>query len=353
MQEIQKGLTFIAILAGLVIFGWLLIKLSPVLAPFLLAALLAYLANPLVERLSNQGKYKIPRTVAVILVFVFMIAIVLLGLLYLIPMLHKQMNEFIEFFPKIIKWLQEALLPKLEAVLGLSLDQPDMQALQDKLIQHWSKATDLVTMVSVKFVQSGMTLINWLVNFFLVIVVAFYLLRDWHGCLKAVQQVIPQSYRSQVVGFVRKADEVMGSFLKGQLTVMLSLGVIYAVGLSIIGLKFSVMLGIGAGLLSIVPYLGSIVGIVAALLVALLTSHDWMMLLWVAVVFGVGQSIESMVLTPLLVGDKLGLHPVVVIFAVLAGGQLMGMVGILLAIPVAAILAVILREPVLEWAKRS
>lgn len=353
MQEIQKGLTFIAILAGLVIFGWLLIKLSPVLAPFLLAALLAYLANPLVERLSNQGKYKIPRTIAVILVFVFMIAIVLLGLLYLIPMLHKQMNEFIEFFPKIIKWLQEALLPKLEAVLGLSLDQPDMQALQDKLIQHWSKATDLVTMVSVKFVQSGMTLINWLVNFFLVIVVAFYLLRDWHGCLKAVQQVIPQSYRSQVVGFVRKADEVMGSFLKGQLTVMLSLGVIYAVGLSIIGLKFSVMLGIGAGLLSIVPYLGSIVGIVAALLVALLTSHDWMMLLWVAVVFGVGQSIESMVLTPLLVGDKLGLHPVVVIFAVLAGGQLMGMVGILLAIPVAAILAVILREPVLEWAKRS
>lgn len=353
IQDIQKGLSFIFILAGLFLFGWFLINLSPVLTPFLLAALLSYLANPIVEKICQDGKYKIPRTLAVILVFTFIVLVVLLALLYLIPLLHKQMNEFIEFFPKIIGWMQQVLLPKLEAAFNLEIQQPDMQVLQEKLIQHWTKATDLVTMISIKFFQSGVTVIGWVVNFFLVIVVAFYLLRDWHACMNAVVQVIPKSMRAKVLGFFSKADEVMGSFLRGQLTVMLALGLIYALGLTLIGLKFSVILGVGAGLLSIVPYLGSIVGILAALLVALFTSQDWMMLVWVALVFGIGQSIESMILTPMLVGDKLGLHPVVVIFAVLAGGQLMGMVGVLLAIPVAAILAVILREPVLEWARRS
>lgn len=353
MQEIRKTLTFFAVLIGVGISGWLLVKLSPVLAPFLLAALIAYLADPIVEKLSKDGKYKIPRVLSVVIVFVFLALIFLLFLLFLIPTLNKQVTEFIYAIPQGIAWIQNALIPKLQSLTGIPFESYDFKTVQDKLIQHWSKASDLLTTVSSWLLHSGMTIVHWGINLFLTVVVTFYLLRDWHVCLTNAQKVIPLSYRDKVVNLCRKADEVMGSFLKGQLTVMVCLGIIYSVGLSIVGIKFSVLLGLGAGLLSIVPYLGSIAGIVATLIVALTQATDIWLFVWVAVVFGIGQMAEGMVLTPLLVGDKLGLHPIVVIFAVLAGGQLFGMVGILLAIPITAILVVLLREPVLEWASKS
>jgi predicted PurR-regulated permease PerM len=353
MHEVQKGLTFVAVLASIILTGWLLVQLGPVLAPFIVAAFIAYLADPIVEKLSKEGKYKIPRTVSVIIVFVFLSLMFLLFLLYLIPTLHKQLSELISAIPSGIEWVQQVLIPKIENLTGTVVEQYDLKTVQDSLIKHWTKASDLLSLITTWILHSGMTIVHWGINLFLIVVVTFYLLRDWHFCLANIQKIVPQSYRSKVVSFFRKADEVMGSFLKGQLTVMLCLGVIYSVGLSIIGIKFSVLLGLGAGLLSIVPYLGSIAGVAAALLVALAQAQDVWLFVWVAAVFGVGQAAEGMLLTPLLVGDKLGLHPVAVIFAVLAGGQLFGMVGILLAIPITAILVVLLREPVLEWASRS
>lgn len=353
MQEVQKGLTFVAILAGILLGGWLFAQLTPVLAPFMVAALLAYLSDPIVEKLSKDGKYKIPRTFSVIVVFIFLGLLVLLFLLYLIPTLHRQLLELIQAIPGAFEWIQNILIPKVESITGVEIEHYNLKKVQDTMIAHWTKASDIITLASSWILHSGLAIVHWGINIFLIIVVTFYLLRDWHLCLNGVQSVIPQSYREKVVGYFRKADEVMGSFLKGQLTVMVCLGAIYAVGLSIVGIKFSVLLGLGAGLVSIVPYLGSIVGITATFLVALTQAQDWWLFVWVALVFGIGQIAEGMILTPLLVGDKLGLHPVVVIFAILAGGQLLGMVGILMAIPLTAILVVLLREPVLEWAKRS
>ncbi len=353
MQDLQKGFSFLAILVGMICGGWLLVQLTPVLAPFLVAALLAYLSNPIVEKLSQDGKYKIPRTLSVMMVFVFISLLAMLALVYLIPILQNQINDLIEMIPALMIWLQETFIPKLQAFVGIEFAEADLQFLRNQITEHWSKASNTLAFLTKWLFASGMTAIQWVINLFLIFVVTFYLLRDWHACIKASQNILPKSIRSKTIHFCHEADKVMGSFLKGQLSVMLGLGLIYTIGLSLIGLKFSALLGISAGVLSIVPYLGTVVGIVSALLVAIMQSSDLSLLIWVSVVFGVGQVIESVILTPMLVGDKLGLHPVFVIFAVLAGGQLLGMVGVLMAIPVAAILVVLLREPILEWANRS
>ena len=161
----------------------------------------------------------------------------------------------------------------------------------------------------------------------------------WH-----IRDLLPRSRVDLVVRLSRECDAVLSAFLRGQLLIMVLLGTIYAIGLSIVGIDLAMLLGLLAGAASVVPYLGVIVGILAAGTAAMVQFHDWIYLLPVLVVFGVGQLLESLFLTPVLVGDKIGLHPVAVIFAVLAGGQLFGFVGILLALPVAAVVMVLLRH---------
>jgi predicted PurR-regulated permease PerM len=178
----------------------------------------------------------------------------------------------------------------------------------------------------------------------LIPVVTFYLLRDWDVLVARIRELLPRQQEPTVVKLAKNSDEVLGQFLRGQLAVMVALGTIYTVGLWIVGLDLALLVGMIAGLVSFVPYLGFIVGIVLAGVAALMQFGDAVYLLYVAIVFGIGQVLEGMVLTPLLVGDKIGLHPVAVIFAVMAGGQLFGFVGILLALPVAAVVVVILRH---------
>jgi predicted PurR-regulated permease PerM len=192
--------------------------------------------------------------------------------------------------------------------------------------------------------QSGVALLAWLANLVLVPVVTFYLLRDWDVLVARIHELIPRQQEPTVAKLARASDEVLGQFLRGQLTVMVALGVIYTTGLWLIGLDLALLVGMIAGLVSFVPYLGTIVGILLAGVAALMQFGDAMHLLYVAIVFAVGQSLEGMILTPLLVGDKIGLHPVAVIFAVMAGGQLFGFVGVLIALPVAAVVVVILRH---------
>ena len=353
MTEIQKGLTFVLILFGLVVGGWLLVLLSPVLTPFLIALVLAYLCDPIVERLSHFGKFRMPRTFAVCVVFAVLTLLLLLVVIYLIPVLNRQIRELISAIPAGMQWIQTELMPKLESMTGFKVEHYDLAQVQKTLVSHWTKASDLVSWISQWIFHSSLALVHWIINLLLIAVVTFYLLRDWHKLLSGLKSLMPNSSQDKVITLVKKSDVVMGSFVRGQLGIMLFLGVIYAVGLTLIGVKFSVLLGLSAGLLSLVPYLGSIAGLLITLVVALVQSHEWALLLWVALVFGVGHLIEGMILTPLLLGDKLGLHPVAVIFAVLAGGQLLGMVGVLIAIPLTAILVVLLRDPILGWAKSS
>jgi predicted PurR-regulated permease PerM len=192
--------------------------------------------------------------------------------------------------------------------------------------------------------RGGMAVVALLINLVLIPVVTFYLLRDWDLLIRAIHDLLPRSMEVEISRLASDVDKVLSAFLRGQLMVMIALGVIYTIGLSLLGLEFASLIGMGAGLLSIVPYLGSIVGVLVAAGAAIFQFQDVFHLVMVLLVFGVGQSVEGMYLTPKLVGDQIGLHPVTVIFAVLAGGQLFGFLGILLALPVAAVLNVLVRH---------
>lgn len=216
-------------------------------------------------------------------------------------------------------------------------------ALQESLREQWQQAGGAVKGIVGVISSSGVTLLAWIGNLVLIPVVTFYMLRDWDIMVARVHELIPRRYEAVVSQLARASDEVLGAFLRGQLMVMMALGGIYSVGLSIVGLELAVLIGMLAGVVSFVPYLGFIVGIVVAGVAAIMQFQELLPLLYVVIVFGIGQMIEGMLLTPLLVGEKIGLHPVAVIFAVLAGGQLFGFVGILLALPVAAVVMVVLR----------
>lgn len=339
LTDSQKWL----VLALVTSLGWLLYLLAPVLTPFLVAALLAYLFDPMVNRLQL---YRVPRTLAVALVLTGLTLIMVLLLVLLVPMLEQQIVWLVKQFPHYIDVIQ-LQLPLWAERLGVdpalfniaAIKQLVLDNLGDTMAKSGGIAMTLFKSVS----SSGMAIVAWTANLLLIPVVLFYLLRDWDVLLARIDELLPRNYQPLVKQLATESDQVLGGFLRGQLSVMLALSLIYSVGLWFAGLKLALLIGMLAGLVSFVPYLGFIVGIIAASVAMLLQTHELMSLLPIFMVFGVGQMLESMLLTPWLVGDRIGLHPVAVIFAVMAGGQLFGFVGVLLAFPTAAVLAVLLR----------
>jgi predicted PurR-regulated permease PerM len=337
MTDMQKWL----VLAGLLISGWLVYLLAPVLTPFLVAALLAYLGDPLADYLEAR---KLSRTVAVLVVFLLLFLVLVLALMLGVPLLERQIVRFIARVPQDLAWLQQNVLPWIEQHLGLEPGLLNLDSLQQSITAHWKEAGGAAAQVLSSLGSSGMTLMHWLTNLLLIPVLTFYLLRDWDVLVARIHEMLPRPIEPTVARLARESDQVLGAFLRGQLSVMLALGVIYSVGLALTGLDFALLIGMLAGLLSFVPYMGFVVGLLSAGFAVLMQTHDLMHLVPVLIVFGVGQLIEGVVLTPWLVGDRIGLHPVAVIFAVLAGGQLFGFVGVLLALPTAAVLAVVVRH---------
>ena len=240
--------------------------------------------------------------------------------------------------------LQHRLLPWLQSLFGEQLAQLDIGFLKQRILEHWQEvgtaAGDLLSTLT----RSGMRVAGWFVNLLLVPVVAFYLLRDWNRIVRNVHNLFPASQRARVARLVGETDQVLGAFLRGQLSVMLALAIIYSTGLWLVGLDLALPIGLLAGLVSFVPYLGFIVGLASASVAALFQFQDIWMLVWVLAVFVAGQLLDGTLLTPNLVGERIGLHPVAVIFAVLAGGQLFGFFGVLLALPAAAVILVWLRH---------
>ncbi|MFN7097777.1 MAG: AI-2E family transporter [Gammaproteobacteria bacterium] len=324
----------------LIVFLFLFYLLAPVLTPFLVAGTIAYLFDPLVNRLQ---KLKLPRTIAAIIVFLLLLAIVVIMMLIFIPLLQQQVINLIDKIPDMLIWLQNKFFPWLNEHLGVSINL-DATYLKKVLPGDLKQAGSLFNSVWHTVFSSGKTLFIWVANLLLIPVVLFYLLRDWPKFLNGLQSLLPRRNEPTITVLFRECNEVLGAFLRGQFLVMLALGLLYSIGLSIVGLNTSFLIGLTAGLLSIVPYLGFIIGIGAALIAATFQFHDVLHCVYVIIVFVIAQSIEGSVLTPNLVGDRIGLHPVAVIFAVLAGGQLFGFVGILLALPVAAVSMVFLRH---------
>ncbi|WP_110647211.1 AI-2E family transporter [Salinicola peritrichatus] len=326
-------------LIGVALALWLLVLLEPILMPFFVSMILAYLGDPVTDWLEARG---LSRRLAVSVVFLMLGVIVVGGLLILVPMLGRQIGQLFEALPDVFNWVQATILPEVRELTGIDFTA-DFDQLRNALMSNWRETGTYAAALLAQASRSGLALAVWIGNIALIPVVTFYLLLDWDRIKGYLRDLLPRHIEPRATALTTECDEVLSAFLRGQLLVMLSLGIIYAMGLSVLGLNFGLLIGLLAGLASIVPYLGVIVGIVTAGVVAFFQFGEWVPLLGVLVVFGIGQVVESTLLQPLLLGDKIGLHPVAVIFAVLAGGQLFGFTGILLALPVAAVIMVLLR----------
>lgn len=337
-ENLLPDYRIILLVAFAILIAYLLL---PIMGPFLIAAIFAYICNPLVDRISGHkiSKFQVERSSATILVMLLLLAILVAVVLVIVPMLQKELAQVIEKLPNYINTVRLRLDPWLQQHFGIALNI-DAAKIQDIFNKNWKSATDFAGKLVVTLSSHGMALISWIVNLLLVPVVLFYLLRDWHGMIKRIAVLIPRRHFAKVTELAEEIDAVLAEFLRGQLSVMLLMGVFYAVGLWMAGLELAIPIGMVAGLLGFVPYLGPATGILLAMLAAILQFNSIGELIPVAMVFVIGQGIESMWLTPWLVGDRIGLHPVIVIFALLAGGELFGFSGILLALPVSAMLAV-------------
>jgi predicted PurR-regulated permease PerM len=325
-------------LIAIALTGWIFYLLAPILTPFIAAALLAYIGDPLADRLQ---KMKLPRTIAVVLVFILTFLALGLLVLLVVPLIKSQVSALLDALPGIIAEVEQVWLPRVSGWLdipsGEDIGFTAFMARYSDMAGSWG--TSLLLSVS----RSGGAVAAAVMSLFLIPILTFYILRDWDSILNHVGALIPAAQRKTIFRLARETDDILGAFLRGQVLVMLALAVIYSVGLSLAGLHFALAIGVVAGLVSFVPYLGFVIGISLASLTVVMEPEPLWMLMGVLATFIVGQLIEGSVLTPKLVGDRIGLHPVIIIFAVIAGGQLFGFFGILLALPAAAVLSVLVR----------
>jgi len=337
----QKSIfAWLGIAIAVVLVLWVL---GPVLTPFVVAAVLAYILNPVVNRLDTLWGGKIPRVLAVMLVELLFVLAVLALLLMVVPILTKQLPLLKEQIPILLDHLKQWLQPLL-AQLGINFTF-DFAHVKEFVFKYLNtNAEDSLGSVLSSVKLGGSVALAVLGNAVLIPVVLFYLLNDWDNFVAKAQSFVPPRMRTAFDSFVNEADAVLGQYLRGQMLVMLILAMLYSVGLALFGLDLAWPIGIFTGLAVFVPYLGFGLGLVLALLSGLLQFASIKALVMVAVVFGAGQLIESIVLTPRLVGERIGLHPVAVIFALLAFGQLFGFVGILVALPASAVLLVAIRR---------
>jgi predicted PurR-regulated permease PerM len=323
-------------LAIIVVIGLLIWLLAPVLMPFAVAAMLAYLGDPLANRLEKLG---VGRTLAVSIVFVVLILAIAAALLLLVPLIVRQIENLVDNFPRYVEWGRDIALPWLQTKLHLDPTAFDTDRLMAQIKEHIGSIGSVLGKIS----RSSISVVMWLTNLVLIPVVWFYLLRDWDRLVAWIDSMLPRSIQPTIVHLARESDSVLGAFVRGQLLVMLALAIYYGVSLTLVGISVGPLIGMVAGLLSFVPYLGFITGFGAAIIASLVLHGDWTNLLMVIGVFVIGQLLEGYVLVPRLVGEKIGLHPVAVIFAVLAGGYLFGFLGVLLALPAASVILVLLR----------
>lgn len=325
-------------LIAIALVGWLFYLLAPVLTPFVAAALLAYVGDPLADRLQ---KLKMPRTVAVVAVFLITFIVLALLILLVGPLIGAQVGALFDALPDIAHRVEQVWLPSIMSWLnidaGTDIGFGPFLAKYGEMFGSWSGKA----LLSVS--KSGGVLAAAVLSLFLIPIITFYLLRDWDMIIMHLGALIPESQRDTVVELARESDEVLGAFLRGQVLVMLGLAIIYSLGLTLVGVEYAIAIGVVAGLVSFVPYLGFVFGIALAGLTVALEPNPLWNLVGVIATFSVGQLIEGSFLTPKLVGDRIGLHPVIIIFAVAAGGQLFGFFGILLALPAAAVLSVVVR----------
>ena len=350
---IRRSLSLFCIAAALFVFMWTLGQLLPILMPFISAIIFAYLFNPLVDFLSKRGH--VPRWFSISLVFVTIGLALILILWFLVPLIWEQILYVRANIPNAIQWINSTLRPWLQLQFQIETNRISLDVVTTWLTNYLQSnySLDNTQQMITRLAQSGLSIISLLSLAVLIPIVTFYFLLDWKQMLARFRRLIPKRLEKKTIEILNECDVVLGSFVKGQLLVMILLGVIYAVGLQLIGISVGLIIGIAAGLLSIIPYMGFAVGLAAAVTACLFQyGIAWEHLALVAIVFGIGQLIEGYILQPFLLGNRIGLSPVAVIFAVLAGAQLNGVIGMLLALPVAALLVVFSRH-IVEFYHRT
>lgn len=321
-------------------FIWLLYALGDVLTTFIVAAVLAYVLNPLVEWLQLK---RIRRAPASMIIMALALLILLSLVLIIVPMLLNQFNNLAERLPQIVGFVQNKLLPWLNSVSGDYI-QIDQESIIAWLQSHTDELSNtLKEWIPTLMRQSG-NVISGVSNLVLLPLLLYYFLLDWKRWSSGISKLVPRRFIETYTRISGNMDEVLGEFLRGQLMVMMIMGLVYGLGLMLVGLDSGFAIGMIAGILVFIPYLGAFTGLLLATVAALLQYGSWQGLLMVWAVFGVGQFLESFFITPKIVGDRIGLSPFWVIFSLMAFGQLMGFVGMLAGLPLAAVTLVLLRE---------
>ena len=342
----QKRVSAWCLIAALMVLA--LYLLGPVLTPFVVAAVLAYALTPLVNKLDDLGKGRLPRVVAVIVVELLFILVALSLVLLIVPIVAKEIPLMREQIPLLIDRISAGLTPWLAQFgIKVSLDMGSLKALALKYLN--ANYEDMFGSVLSSLKLGGSVALAIIGNAVLIPVALFYLLMDWDKFVAQLLELVPPPMRSAVDSFTDEADSVLGQYLRGQLLVMLVMAVFYAVGLTLFGLDLALPIGIFTGLAMFIPYLGFGIGLILAILAGLLQFASIKAIVMVAVVYGIGQVVESLYLTPRLVGERIGLHPLAVIFVLLAFGQVFGFVGILIALPASAVLLVAIRRVKLHY----
>lgn len=326
--------------AVLAAFVWLLYALGSILTPFVVAAVLAYILNPLVEKLRDKG---IKRGPAAMLVMVFSLLVLFALVLVIVPMLINQFNNLVDRLPQIVNFIQNTLLPWANRIAGEQV-KIDVESVTAWLQSHTGELSGALKKAAPTLLKQGGNVAAGLSNLLLLPFLLYYFLLDWQRWSHGIRALVPRRFLESYLRISGNMDKVLGEFLRGQLVVMLVMGLIYGIGLMLVGLDSGFAIGMIAGILVFVPYLGAFTGLLLATLAALLQFGSWQGLLAVWAVFAVGQFLESFFITPKIVGDRIGLSPFWVIFSLLAFGQLMGFVGMLAGLPLAAVTLVLLRE---------
>ncbi len=336
----RAWLPWVMVAAVLCVVIFLFSQLRDVLMPFITAAVLAYILNPLVMSLERHGIRR-GRASMWVMGFAFFILVGLL--LVIVPMLAKQIQSIIGKLPMLVDFAQKSALPWFQSKFGsyVSLDEQTVVAWLRDNTQNIQAALQKTMMV---LMTQGSSIASWVGNIVLLPLLLYYFLLDWSRWERGLETMIPRRYVATYSRIAGKLNRVLGEFLRGQLMVMIIMGLLYGLGLMTVGLTSGFAIGMVAGILVFVPYLGAFTGLLLATLAAVLQFGSWWGVLSVWVVFGVGQFLESFFITPKIVGDRIGLSPFWVIFSLMAFGSLLGFVGMLVALPLAAICLVLLDE---------
>jgi len=337
-------------LAAALVFALLLFLFHTVLMPILAGMAVAYFPDPVADWLERIGLSRLAATVVILIAFVIVLVV---SLVVLVPILVTQLADFIARLPAYVTALQ-SLIASRSAVWLKQFAGVDQSVLQNSLNSLLTQGSGFLSTLVQSLWSSGRSIVNLAGLFVVTPVVAFYMLLDWDKMVAKVDSWIPRDNLGAVREIATDINSVVAGFIRGQGTVCIILGIIYATGLSIVGLNFGLLIGLFAGLISFIPYVGSMVGLMLALGVAVVQFWpDWMMVAATAIVFFCGQFVEGNILQPKLVGSSVGLHPVWLMFALLAFGSLFGFTGLLVAVPVSAAIGVLMRFAIGRYLQSS